>query len=111
MIARCRARDNAQSRSPSAKCCELHARLHDRFRFEAGAYTILSDEDMEIGSLSDCNHCWLAGGGWGGGGSTGGGMGGSPGRSPGGGCGRRSPRLSRNELKSFHEQILSRNEA
>ena len=28
------ARDNAQSRSPSAKCCELYASLHDRFRLE-----------------------------------------------------------------------------
>ena len=28
------ARDNAQSQSPSAKCCELYASLHDRFRLE-----------------------------------------------------------------------------
>ena len=28
------ARDNAQSRSPSAKCCELYVSLHDRFRLE-----------------------------------------------------------------------------
>ena len=28
------ARDNFQSRSPSAKCCELYASLHDRFRLE-----------------------------------------------------------------------------
>ena len=27
-------RDNFQSRSPSAKCCELYASLHDRFRLE-----------------------------------------------------------------------------
>ena len=27
-------RDNFQSRSPLAKCCELHASLHDRFRLE-----------------------------------------------------------------------------
>ena len=53
----------------------------------------------------------------GGEGSTGGGTRGGPGRSPGGVQGR-SPdggftkfRLSRNELKMCHEQILSRNEA
>ena len=101
MIARCRARDNAQSRSPSAKCCELHARLHDRFRLEAGAYTILSDEDMEIGNLSDCNHCWHAGGGWGGGGSTGGGTCVSPGRSPGEGAGGGAPACHETNLKVF----------
>ena len=28
------ARDNVQSRSPSAKCCELYASLHDHFRLE-----------------------------------------------------------------------------
>ena len=28
------ARDNFQSRSPSAKCCEHYASLHDRFRLE-----------------------------------------------------------------------------
>ena len=28
------ARDSVQSRSPSAKCCELYASLHDRFRLE-----------------------------------------------------------------------------
>ena len=28
------ARDNVQSRSPSAKCCELYASLHERFRLE-----------------------------------------------------------------------------
>ena len=28
------ARDNFQSQSPSAKCCELYASLHDRFRLE-----------------------------------------------------------------------------
>ena len=27
-------RDNFQSRSPLAKCCELYASLHDRFRLE-----------------------------------------------------------------------------
>ena len=27
-------RDNFQSRSPSAKCCELYTSLHDRFRLE-----------------------------------------------------------------------------
>ena len=27
-------RDNFQSRSPSAKCCELYASLHKRFRLE-----------------------------------------------------------------------------
>ena len=29
VIASCRVRDNVQSRSPSAKCCELYASLHD----------------------------------------------------------------------------------
>ena len=50
-----------------------------------GAYTILPDEDMEFGGLSDCNYCWHAGGGPDGGGSTGGGTRESPRRSPSGG--------------------------
>ena len=85
-----------------------------------GAYTILSDEDMEIGGLSDFNYCWHAvvggteegvqvEGAWGPGRSPGGVQGRSPGGGLGGGGG--APRLSRNELKMFHKQILSRNEA
>ena len=79
---------------------------------------------MEIGGLSDCNYCWHAGGGQDRGGSTGGRRRGGPGRSPGrvqrrsaGAAQGRSPNgagasgLSRNELKMFHEQIMSRNEA
>ena len=66
---------------------------------------------MEIGGLSDCNYYWHEGGGRGGGGSTGGGTRGGPGRNPGGGSGSGAPRQSRNELKMFHEQIVSRNEA
>ena len=34
MTARLTVPDNFQSRSPSAKCCELYASLHDRFRLE-----------------------------------------------------------------------------
>ena len=37
--------------------------------------------------------------------------GGSGGGAPAGGSGGGTPRLSRNELKMFHKQILSRNEA
>ena len=74
-------------------------------------YTILPDKDMEIGGLSDCNYYWHAGGGRGGGGSTAGGTRGvwsaapveSRGESPAGGAGGRTPRLSRNKLKMFHE--------
>ena len=40
-------RDNFHSRSPSAKCCEFYANLHDRFRLEV----------IEIGGLSDFNYC------------------------------------------------------
>ena len=57
--------------------------------------------------------CWHAGGGWDGGGTSGGGRRGGlgrssgsvQGRSPGGGFGGRAHRLSRNELKMFHEQL------
>ena len=63
--------------------------------------------------------CWHAGGGRGGRGSGGGGRRGGPGaapvesrgEAPAGGSGDGAPRLSRNELKMFHEQIVSRNEA
>ena len=111
------ARDNAQSRSPSAKCFEF---LRE-FRWPLSprsVYTILPDEDIEIGGLSDCSYCWNAGGGrrgreyrwreargsgaqprWG------------PGAMPQRGIGGGAPRLSRSELKMFHEQILSQNEA
>ena len=71
---------------------------------------------MEIGGLSDCDYCWHAVGGRDGGGSTGGGWRGCLGRSLDGVQGRSpdaagAPGLSRNELKMFHEQIVSRNEA
>ena len=100
----------------------LSAANFTRVRMTASASrccTILHDEDMEIGGLSDYNYCRHAGGGRGGGGSTGAGTRGGPGRSPSrvqgrspdGGAGGGGGRLSRNELKMFHEQILSRNEA
>ena len=47
---------------------------------------------------------WVVGG-------TGEGDVGFRGEAPAGGPGGGAPRLSRNELKMFHEQILSRNEA
>ena len=84
-----------------------------------GAYTILSDEDIEIGGLSDFNYCWhVAVGGTGEGVQAEGGAGVwgaapvvSRGEAPAGVTAGRVPRLSRNELKMFHKQILSRNEA
>ena len=69
---------------------------------------------MEIGGLIDFNYWWHAGGGRDGGGSTGGGEARGTERNPagaGGVAGGPSPRLSRNKLKMFHEQILSQNEA
>ena len=61
-----------------------------------GAYTILSDEDIEIGGVSDFNYCWHAVvGETGEGVQVEGGGARSPGgvqeRSPGGGFGGRSP--------------------
>ena len=55
-------------------------------------------------------YCWLAGCGRE---ARGSGVqpGGVQGRRPGGGSGGKAPRLTRNELKIFHEQISSRNEA
>ena len=44
-------RDNFQSRSPSAKYCELYARLHDRFRLEVR---------IRVYEVSDFNYCWHA---------------------------------------------------
>ena len=85
-----------------------------------GAYTILSDEHIEIGGLGDFNYCWHAlMGGTGEGVQVKGGAGvrgaspvGSRGEAPArAGGGGRAPRLSRKELKMFHKQILSRNEA
>ena len=61
---------------------------------------------MEIGDLSDCNYCWHAGGGRAGEGVQVEGRGGS-GAQPRWGPGGGSPLLSGNELKMFHEQILS----
>ena len=74
---------------------------------------------MKIGGLSDFNYCWHVGGGQDGGGSPGGGRREGPGHSPGRVQGRnagrrfggRAPQLPRNELKMFHERILSKNEA
>ena len=65
-----------------------------------GAYTTLSDEDIEIGGLSDFHYCWHA--------VVGGtgevvqveGGAGVRGAAPAG--------LSRNELQMFHKKILSR---
>ena len=76
-----------------------------------GAYTILSDENMEIGGLSDFNYCWHAVVGEAGEGVQVEGGAGVRGATPVGGSGGGAPRLSRNELKMFHKQILSRNEA
>ena len=73
------------------------------------AYTILPDEDMEIGGWNDFNYCWHAGSGRDGGGWRE--ARGSRGEAPAGGFGGGASRLSRNELTIFHEQILSRNEA
>ena len=69
---------------------------------------------MEIGSLSDFNYCWHAEVGEteevvqveGGAGVRGAAPVWSRGKTRGG-----APRLARNKLKMFHEQILSRNEA
>ena len=74
---------------------------------------------MEIGGLSDFNYCWhVVMGGTregvqvvGGAGVRGAAPVGSRGEGPAGGSGGGAPRLSRNELKMFHKQILSRNEA
>ena len=100
-------RDNVQSRSSSAKCCELYASLHDRFRLEVrmlfypmrtwkfAAWVPLIIADMRVvGGMGD--GVQVEGGA------------GVRGAAP-VGCG--APRLSRNEVKMFHEQILSRNEA
>ena len=60
---------------------------------------------MEIDGLSDCNYWWHAGGGRGGGV-----RGAAPlwsGAKPRPGVRGAEPRLLRNELKMFHEQILS----
>ena len=83
------------------------------------AYTILLDEDMEIGGFSDFNYFWhavVSGRGEGvqvagGAGVRGAALVGSRGEAPAGGSEGSTPRLPRNELKMFHEQILSRNEA
>ena len=103
VIASCRARvlivrDNAQSRSPSAKCCELYASLYDRFRFEVrilfypirtwkwAAWVTRIIAGMRVVSRA------------------------GEGVQVDGRAGVRGA-LSRNELKMFREQILSRNEA
>ena len=86
-----------------------YASLHERFRLEV-RILFYPMRTWKIGGLSDFNYCWHAGDGRNGGGSTGGGRRGGPGRSP-SGVQRRSPRLSWNETKMFHKQILSRNEA
>ena len=93
------ARDYVQSRSPSAKCCELNASLHDRFhlevrilfypmrRWKLAAWVTLIIAGMRVVGGTGDEYRWREA--------------------------RRSgaqPR-SRNELKMFHEQFLSRNEA
>ena len=89
-------RDNFQSRSPSTKCCELYASLHDRFRLEVRILFY----PMRTLKLVTWVTLIIAGTrGWAGRGK------------PRRGVRGRSPRLSRNELKMFHKQILSRNEA
>ena len=76
-----------------------------------GAYTILSDEDIEIGGLRDFNYCWHAVvGGTGEGVQVEGGAVvqgaapvGSRGEAPAGGSRSGAPRLPRHELKMFHK--------
>ena len=68
-------------------------------------YTILPDEDMEIGGLSDFKYCWHAVVGGTGEGVLVEGGAGIRDAAPVEGSGGRASRLSRNELKMFHEQI------
>ena len=111
-------RDNLQSRSPSAKCCELYASLHDRFRLEvrilfhpmrtwklAAWVTLIIDGMRVVGGTGEGVQAE------GGAGVRGAAPVGSRGEAPAGGPGGGPLRLSRNELKMFHEQILSQNKA
>ena len=95
------ARDNAQSRSPSVKCCELYGSSHDRFRLEVRILfypmrtwklatwvtEIIAGMRVVAGALEGVQ---------------------VEGRAGDRGA---APRLRRNELKMFHERILLRNEA
>ena len=113
-------RDNFLSRSLSANCCELYASLHNRFRLEVRIlfYPMRTSKLAAWVTLIIAGMRWWAGRGreyrrreargsgaqplWG------------PGAKPRRGVRGRSPPpppLSRNELKMFHKQILSRNEA
>ena len=89
------ARDNFQSRSPSAKCCELYTSLHDRFHLKV---RILF---YPMRGLSDFNYCWHAGGGQDGAGSTGGGKRGGPGGGGGGGA----PNCRETNLNCFMNKL------
>ena len=111
-------RDNAQSRLPSAKCCELYASLHDRFRLEVRILFY----SMRTWKLAAWVTAIIAGMQVAGGtgkvvkvegdaGVRGAAPVGSRGEAPAGRPGAEPPRLSRNELKMLHEQIVSRNEA
>ena len=110
-------RDNFQSRSPSAKSCELYASLHDRFRLEVrilfysmrtwklAAWVTLIIAGMQWWAGRRREHRWWEAQG------SGRSPSGVQGRSSGGGFGGRAPRLSRIETKMFRKQVLSRNEA
>ena len=99
-------RDNFQSRSPSAKCCELYASLHDRFRLEVRIlfYPMRTLKSAAWVTFIIAGMRWWEGRVEGGARVRGAAPVGSRGEAPAAG-------LSRNELKMFHEQILSRNEA
>ena len=56
------ARDNFQSRSPSAKCCELYASLHDRFRLEVRISTLRYECDETFSD--ECEFAERAEGEW-----------------------------------------------
>ena len=98
-------RDKFQSRSPSTKCCELYASLHDRFRLEVRIlfYPMRTWKLAAWVTSIIAGMRWWAGRGreyrW----REAHGSGAQPRWSP--------PLLSGNELKMFHEQILSRNGA
>ena len=111
------ARDNVQSLSPSAKCYELYASFYDRFRLEVRILFYSMRTWKCVAWVTSIIAGMRVVGGTGQGVQVEGGAGvwgaalvGSRGEAP-AGSGGGAPWLSRNELKMFHEQILSRNEA